>query len=145
MHCKPKNSSYRWSAVADLHTNTCNKIDIHQKTQGHTMKTVQTEALLEELKEKNIPRYCVHGTYRKSVPLIQAGGLNRMARNHVHLSEQGPRCSWGGLTNTKITFWSMITSISSKRLHESKGSVVASIVRTVGVAMQWVRVIVVSE
>jgi hypothetical protein len=31
MHCKPKNSSYRWSAVADLHTNTCNKIDIQQK------------------------------------------------------------------------------------------------------------------
>jgi hypothetical protein len=31
MHCKPKNPSHRWSAVADLHTNTCNKTDIQQK------------------------------------------------------------------------------------------------------------------
>jgi hypothetical protein len=30
MHCKPKNPSHRWSAVADLHTNTCNKTDIQQ-------------------------------------------------------------------------------------------------------------------
>jgi hypothetical protein len=31
MHCKPKKPSHRWSAVADLHTNTCNKTDIQQK------------------------------------------------------------------------------------------------------------------
>jgi hypothetical protein len=31
MHCKPKNSSFRRSAVADLHTNTCNRTDIQQK------------------------------------------------------------------------------------------------------------------
>jgi hypothetical protein len=32
MHFQPKNSSYRWSAVADLHTNTCNKTNIQQNT-----------------------------------------------------------------------------------------------------------------
>ena len=53
-------------------------------------------------------------------------------------------CARGGRTGTKITFWSMITSILSKRLHESKDSVVASIFRTVGVATQRVRVILVS-
>lgn len=59
-------------------------------TQGHTLRHVQSDALLEKLSDSSVSRYCVHGTYGNCVHLIRTGGLNRMARNHVHLSEQGP-------------------------------------------------------
>jgi len=34
------------------------------------------------------PRYLVHETYMKWLPAILKEGLNRMSRNHVHLSMQ---------------------------------------------------------
>jgi len=34
------------------------------------------------------PRYLVHETYMKCLPAILKEGLNRMARNQVHLSMQ---------------------------------------------------------
>jgi 2'-phosphotransferase len=30
--------------------------------------------------------YVVHGTYKEPLPLILKGGLNKMARNHVHMA-----------------------------------------------------------
>ncbi|KAL3691427.1 hypothetical protein R1sor_005078 [Riccia sorocarpa] len=54
--------------------------------QGHTIKTVESEHLLEPiLSAEEIP-VCVHGTYRENVDPILKQGLKRMQRNHVHFA-----------------------------------------------------------
>jgi len=54
--------------------------------QGHSIKTVKTEDLLEPIKNPFQYSQVVHGTYFEPLPLIMKGGLNKMARNHVHLA-----------------------------------------------------------
>jgi ERI1 exoribonuclease 3 len=58
-------------------------------TQGHTMKTVKEEGLMQKIEHNNL-RYCIHGTYKQAIDGIRATGLNRMARNHIHLSPSIP-------------------------------------------------------
>ncbi|KAL4881154.1 KptA family-domain-containing protein [Aspergillus karnatakaensis] len=59
-------------------------------TQGHSIKSVEAEALLEKLTLDNpekLPDTVVHGTYHSTWPLILAsGGLRCMGRNHVHFA-----------------------------------------------------------
>ena len=50
------------------------------------MKLVTSEDLLKKLTNPFIYNQVVHGTYHDPLPLILAGGLNKMARNHVHLA-----------------------------------------------------------
>jgi len=54
--------------------------------QGHTMKKVTSESLLQSITSKDIWKYpkVVHGTYRKVLKPIIKQGLSRMRRNHVH-------------------------------------------------------------
>lgn len=56
--------------------------------QGHTLTDVKSEDLLTEIKLRDVSRYpiCCHGTYEKCWGSILAGGLNRMARQHIHFS-----------------------------------------------------------
>jgi 2'-phosphotransferase len=92
-------------------------------TQGHSIKTVDSAALLERLSLRDegclgdrapvstdLPDTVVHGTYCSSWPLILAsGGLRRMNRNHVHfatgpsLDEVLPYCRDGTLASTTKT------------------------------------------
>ena len=55
-------------------------------SQGHTIKTVKTEELLDRIKNPFEYNQIIHGTYREPLPLIMQHGLNRMARNHMHLA-----------------------------------------------------------
>lgn len=55
-------------------------------TQGHTMKAVETEALLTKIQDPFEFCEVIHGTYFEPLPLIMGSGLNKMARNHVHLA-----------------------------------------------------------
>lgn len=50
------------------------------------MENVKAENLLDKI--ENPFQYCevLHGTYLEPLPLIMKGGLNRMARNHVHMA-----------------------------------------------------------
>ena len=59
-------------------------------TQGHTIRAVKDDALLEELSVGQVSQYCIHGTYRRNIESIRSSGLNRMSRNHVHLTEDNP-------------------------------------------------------
>jgi RNA:NAD 2'-phosphotransferase (TPT1/KptA family)/inhibitor of KinA sporulation pathway (predicted exonuclease) len=57
--------------------------------QGHTMKNVDQEKLLTKITD---PTYfkdwtIVHGTYMPAWKEIMFGGLNRMARNHMHFAK----------------------------------------------------------
>ena len=54
--------------------------------QGHSLKEVKTEDLLEPIKNPFQYAEIVHGTYHEPMPFIMKGGLNKMARNHVHLA-----------------------------------------------------------
>lgn len=52
--------------------------------QGHTLAQVVPE--LERLTRATMPRAVYHGTFRHKLGAIEAGGLSRMARNHIHLT-----------------------------------------------------------
>lgn len=58
--------------------------------QGHSMASVTAEELLEPVSPGDGLRLCYHGTYEKCVDSIKASGLNRMSRNHVHLTPALP-------------------------------------------------------
>lgn len=55
--------------------------------QGHTLAQVVPE--LERLTRATMPGAVYHGTYRHKMGAIEAGGLSRMARNHIHLTSDG--------------------------------------------------------
>jgi 2'-phosphotransferase len=50
------------------------------------MNEVKTEELLTKNDNPFDFKEIVHGTYLEPLPLIMKGGLNRMARNHVHMA-----------------------------------------------------------
>ena len=50
------------------------------------MKNVESDALLTKITNPFKYSEVVHGTYFEPLPLILKGGLNRMARNHVHFA-----------------------------------------------------------
>jgi 2'-phosphotransferase len=54
--------------------------------QGHSLKCIDDEELLVEVLDSADIPICVHGTYKKFLPLIMDSGLNRMKRNHIHMA-----------------------------------------------------------
>ena len=54
--------------------------------QGHTLKKIEDEELLELITNPFAYNEVVHGTYYEPLPLIMKGGLNRMKRNHIHFA-----------------------------------------------------------
>ncbi|XP_002993383.2 tRNA 2'-phosphotransferase 1 [Selaginella moellendorffii] len=59
--------------------------------QGHSMKAVVTEKLLEEIESADQVPVCVHGTFKKNLASIRRTGLCVMGRNHVHFATGLPR------------------------------------------------------
>jgi len=64
-------------------------------TQGHSMKSVQDESLLEPLVlTSTLPQVCVHGTYHRYLQSIMQKGLlpggGNSDRNHVHFAPYEP-------------------------------------------------------
>jgi len=58
--------------------------------QGHTMKVVEDDLLLEVLTDSSTVNDCVHGTYLVHWPFIKRQGLSKVARNHIHLANGLP-------------------------------------------------------
>jgi len=58
--------------------------------QGHTMKVVEDDLLLETIEDAGEVTECVHGTYLVHWPFIKRQGLSRVARNHIHLANGLP-------------------------------------------------------
>ena len=56
--------------------------------QGHSIKRVENAELLIPIKSpREIPDgICIHGTYRSCLRQIEAQGLSRMKRNHIHFT-----------------------------------------------------------
>lgn len=54
--------------------------------QGHTMKGIDPDKLLTPIVDPKEVPVSIHGTYKASLPAIMKAGLNRMGRNHVHLT-----------------------------------------------------------
>lgn len=69
-----------------LHTDAATGIQWIRANQGHTLKSVKDSELLVEITDPKDAPVCVHGTYRKVLPLILQSGLSRMARNHIHFA-----------------------------------------------------------
>ncbi|CAK9041702.1 unnamed protein product [Durusdinium trenchii] len=82
--------------------------------QGHSMKVVDDDQLLQNVDLKNLPDCCVHGTYRKYFESIKAKGLlaggrkGQSFRNHVHFSSFNPgdkRVISGMRYDCEIAIW----------------------------------------
>jgi len=58
--------------------------------QGHTMKVVESDLLLEQITEDMDAGEAVHGTYLVHWPFIKRQGLSKVARNHIHLANGLP-------------------------------------------------------
>jgi 2'-phosphotransferase len=56
--------------------------------QGHSMTNVEVE--MTEINEANATSQCIHGTYYKAWDSIKSTGLSKMARQHIHMSEDFP-------------------------------------------------------
>ena len=54
------------------------------------MESVKTEDLLTKIEDPFKYLTVVHGTYKDPLPLIMKSGLNKMARNHVHMAQGMP-------------------------------------------------------
>ena len=63
-----------------------NGLNYIRAAQGHTLEAVKTEDLLTPIENPFIFSTVLHGTYKEPLPLIMKGGLNKMARNHVHMA-----------------------------------------------------------
>ncbi len=57
--------------------------------QGHSLQFLKEEELLTELVEPL--EFCIHGTEKKFLNSINASGLSRMSRTHVHCVSKDPR------------------------------------------------------
>ncbi|KRX10827.1 hypothetical protein PPERSA_00997 [Pseudocohnilembus persalinus] len=60
-------------------------------TQGHSIKTVNDEDLLEQVNDASKFPVVVHGTYKKFWEQIRKEGLKPMSRNHVHFAIGYPK------------------------------------------------------
>ncbi|CAK0820423.1 unnamed protein product, partial [Prorocentrum cordatum] len=58
--------------------------------QGHTMKVVESELLLEQITDPSTVTECVHGTYLVHWPFVKRQGLSKVARNHIHMANGLP-------------------------------------------------------
>jgi 2'-phosphotransferase len=54
-------------------------------SQGHSLKSVESQDLLEEIKEP-VTTPVIHGTSNKAWESIKIQGLSKMRRNHVHFA-----------------------------------------------------------
>lgn len=54
--------------------------------QGHSLTTINSVELLEEVLSAEEVPVCIHGTYMKYLESIKREGLKRMTRNHIHFA-----------------------------------------------------------
>eukprot|EP00930_Biecheleria_cincta_P084918 TRINITY_DN7433_c0_g1_i1.p1 TRINITY_DN7433_c0_g1~~TRINITY_DN7433_c0_g1_i1.p1 ORF type:complete len:432 (-),score=87.93 TRINITY_DN7433_c0_g1_i1:37-1293(-) len=84
--------------------------------QGHSMKVIDDDELLQRLEagSADLPRDCVHGTYRKHLDsilrhgLLAGGGQGQSFRNHVHFAPFAPgdkRVISGMRYDCEIAIW----------------------------------------
>lgn len=59
--------------------------------QGHSIQTVDDLNLVPLATAEEFPGPIFHGTYAHKMPLIEAAGLSRMNRNHIHFTSDGAK------------------------------------------------------
>jgi 2'-phosphotransferase len=55
-------------------------------TQGHTIPSVNSDALMDRITDPDQVPLCIHGTYEEAWESIKQIGLYRMQRNNIHMS-----------------------------------------------------------
>mmetsp|Transcript_20806 Transcript_20806/g.38883 ORF Transcript_20806/g.38883 Transcript_20806/m.38883 type:complete len:193 (+) Transcript_20806:631-1209(+) len=54
--------------------------------QGHSIRDIDADQLLERIEDPNQAKVCIHGTYLCHLDSIMKSGLQRMKRNHIHFA-----------------------------------------------------------
>ncbi|CAD7962343.1 unnamed protein product [Amoebophrya sp. A120] len=82
-------SKSRFSMIREAGVNTEYLV---RANQGHTMKNVNDEQLLQKITDPtSIQGEAIHGTYTVHWPFIKQQGLSKAARNHIHLAQGLPQ------------------------------------------------------
>ena len=55
--------------------------------QGHSIKSIKDDLLLNEITNPNYIKIAFHSTFKKSIKLIKENGLSKMNRNHIHMAK----------------------------------------------------------
>lgn len=87
-------------------------------SQGHTLKKVETEELLTELKGP-FTTPVIHGTSTEAWETIKLKGLSRMERNHIHFAVALPndKSVTSGIRKTSTVFIYIDTENAIKGTH----------------------------
>jgi 2'-phosphotransferase len=77
-------------------------------TQGHTIPSVDSDALMDRITHPDQIPLCIHGTYEGAWDSIEKIGLNRMQRNNIHMSPglpDDPEVRSGIRTSTEVLIY----------------------------------------
>ncbi|CDW83651.1 exonuclease family protein [Stylonychia lemnae] len=83
------NDKQRFQLISEINEEG---VEVHyiRATQGHTIQTISNEELLTPIIDPFGFDEVIHGTYLKVFNLIMETGLNKMARNHIHMAPGMP-------------------------------------------------------
>ena len=85
------NDKKRFEVKKDIDRDTEDKVLWIRATQGHSIKEVETDKLLEKIEDPTEFPVVVHGTYKKFWEPILNEGLKRMTRLHIHFAPGYPK------------------------------------------------------
>lgn len=71
--------------------------------QGHTLAAITPD--LEPISPETMPANVFHGTFLGKLPAIEASGLSRMDRNHIHFTSDAPWSKLGIRGNCSVLIY----------------------------------------
>ena len=104
-----------------------NSIIYIKANQGHSIKSINDDLLLNEITDPNYIKFAVHSTFKKSLKLIKENGLSKMNRNHIHMAKSKEVKS-GVRKNANVFIYIDVTSAINDgiKFYESDNGVILS-------------------
>lgn len=104
-----------------------NNIIYIKANQGHSIKSINDDLLLNEITDPNYIKIAVHGTFKKSIKLIKENGLSKMNRNHIHMAKSKDIKSGIRKNATVFIFIDVTSAINDGiKFYESENDVILS-------------------
>lgn len=104
-----------------------NSIIYIKANQGHSIKSINDDLLLNEIIDPNYIKFAIHSTFKKSIKLIKENGLSKMNRNHIHMAKSKDVKS-GVRKNANVFIYIDVTSAINDgiKFYESDNGVILS-------------------
>tara|TARA_Y100000813_G_C24116546_1_gene330476 strand:+ start:94 stop:672 length:579 start_codon:yes stop_codon:yes gene_type:complete len=104
-----------------------NSVIYIKANQGHSIKSIKDELLLNRITDPNYITFAIHSTFKKSIKLIKENGLSKMNRNHIHMAKSRNVKS-GVRKNADVFIYIDVTSAINDgiKFYESENGVILS-------------------